>query len=177
MLGGRRLLLAAAATWVASACAGGNPGGEPNVDVGSSRSVVATELVRELPPGGELAEELLLERASGFDLFGDTVAIADRLAGRILLFRSTGEHLATLGGPLGPGDPEILESPVRVEFAPDGTLWAGDRARSVIAGFPPGGGEPRIARVWPATSAATFRVDRVLGPVGLSAQAGFLLAA
>ncbi len=177
MLRGRRFLLAAAATWVASACAGGNPGGEPNVDVGSSRSVVATELVRELPPGGELAEELFLERASGFDLFGDTVAIADRLAGRIQLFRSTGEHLAALGGPLGPGDPEILESPVRVEFAPDGTLWAGDRARSVIAGFPPGGGEPRIARVWPATSAATFGVDRVLGPVGLSAQAGFLLTA
>ncbi len=138
---------------------------------------MATELVLEVPPGGVLAEGLFLERASGFDLFGDTVAIADRLGGRIQLFRSTGEHIATLGGPLGPGDPEILESPVRVEFAPDGTLWAGDPVRSVVAGFPPEGGEARIARVWPATSAATFGVDPVLGPVGLSAQAGFLLTA
>lgn len=169
------LRLVAVAALAACACGEGHTADRP--DIGSSRSVVTTNLALELPPGGVLAEELFLERASGFDLFGDTVAITDRVAGRIQLFRSTGEHIATLGGFPGPGDPEVLESPVRIEFAPDGTLWAGDRVRSVVAGFPPGGGEPRIARVWPATSAATFGVDHVLGPVGLSAQTGFLLTA
>ncbi len=138
---------------------------------------MATELVRELPPGGVLADELFFERASGFALFGDTVAIADRLAGRIHLFRSTGEHIATLGGPPGPGDPETLESPVRIAFAPDGTLWAGDTGRGVVAGFPPGGGEPHTARVPLATSAATFGVDLILGPIGISGEVGFLLTA
>ena len=138
---------------------------------------MAVELVRELPPGGVLADDIFLESARGFDLFGDTVAIADRLAGRIQLFRSTGEHIATLGGPPGPGDPEVLKSPSRVEFAPNGTLWVGDSGRGAVVGFSPGGGEPHTARVWPATSAVTFGVDHILGPVGLSGQAGFLLTA
>lgn len=171
----RRLLPGVAAAWAVGACAGADAEGRP--DVGESVEVVAVELVRELPPGGVLADDIFLESARGFDLFGDTVAIADRLAGRVQLFRSTGEHIATLGGPLGPGDPETLKSPFRVEFAPDGTLWAGDTGRGVVAGFPPGGVEPRTARVWPATSAATFGVDHVLGPVGISGQAGFLLTA
>lgn len=156
-------------------CLGGDAGGRASVD--SVRGVVATELVLEVPDGGVLAEEFFLERAAGFDLFGDTVAIADRTAGRIQLFRSTGEHIATLGGPPGPGDPETLGSPNRVEFAPDGTLWAGDTQRGAVVGFPPGGGEPYAARVQPATSAATFGVDHVLGSIGISGEAGFLLTA
>ncbi|WP_419936230.1 hypothetical protein [Candidatus Palauibacter sp.] len=135
-----------------------------------------SEFVQELPPGGILSHDIFLERARGFDLFGDTVAIADRLAGRVQLFRSKGEHIATLGGPLGPGDPEILQSPWRVEFAPDGTLWVGDPGRGALVGFPLGGGEPQTAQL-PVATTAGFGVDHVLGPVGASAHPGFLLTA
>ncbi len=136
-------------------------------------------MVRELPPGGIMADDVFLESADGFDLFGDTIAIADRLAGRIQLFRSDGEHLATLGGPLGPGDPDVLRSPMRVQFAPDGALWVGDPGRASIVRFPSGGGEPQTARLPGAAIATTvgFGVDQVLGAIGLSAQPGFLLAA
>ena len=135
------------------------------------------EFVRELPPGGILSEDILLERAGTFDLFGDTVAIADGLAGRVQLFHSNGDHIATLGGPTGPGDPEILELPMRVEFAPDGTLWVGDPGRGVLAGFAPGDAEPRTVRLPVITTAAGIGVDHVLGPVGASTQPGFLLTA
>lgn len=171
----RRLLSAAAAALATLACGEGRAGDRP--DVGSSRKIVVTELVRELPPGGILAHDIFLESAYGFDLFGDTVATADGLAGRVQLFRSSGEHIATLGGPLGPGDPDILELPVRVQFAPDGTFWVGDVGRAALVGFAPGGGEPRIARLPVVTTAEGFGVDRVLGPVGPSAQPGFLLTA
>lgn len=159
--------------WATAACVGGDAAGRAGAN--SVRDVVAAELVLEVPDGGVLAEEFFIEEADGFDLFGDTVAIADRTAGRIQLFRSTGEHIATLGGPPGPGDPETLGSPNRLEFAPDGTLWAGDTQRAAVVGFPPGGGEPYTARVQPATSAATFGVDHVLGPIGISGEAGFRL--
>ena len=135
------------------------------------------ELVRELPPGGVLSDDLFLETARGFDLFGDTVAIADRLAGRVQLFRSEGEHIATLGGPSGPGDPDVLQSPMRVEFAPDGALWVGDLGRGALVRFPPGEGEPRTVRLPVISTAAGFGVDHVLGPVGPSVEPGFLLTA
>ena len=135
------------------------------------------ELVRELPPGGVLSDDLFLESADGFDLFGDTVAIADRLAGRVQLFRSEGEHIATLGGPSGPGDPDVLQSPMRVEFAPDGALWVGDLGRGALVRFPPGEGEPRTVRLPVISTAAGFGVDHVLGPVGPSVEPGFLLTA
>ena len=135
------------------------------------------ELVRELPPGGVLSDDIFLETARGFDLFGDTVAIADRVAGRVQLFRSDGEHIATLGGPAGPGDPEVLQSPWRVEFAPDGALWVGDPGRGALVRFPPGGGEPRTVRLPVITTAAGFGVDHVLGPVGPSGEPRFLLTA
>ncbi len=135
------------------------------------------ELVRELPPGGVLSDDLFLESADGFDLFGDTVAIADRLAGRVQLFRSEGEHIATLGGPSGPGDPDVLQSPWRVEFAPDGALWVGDLGRGALVRFPPGDGEPRTVRLPVISTAAGFGVDHVLGPVGPSVEPGFLLTA
>ncbi len=136
------------------------------------------ELAQELPPAGLLSDDLFLETARGFDLFGDTVAVADRMAGRVQLFRASGEHIATLGGPLGPGDPEILESPWRVQFAPDGALWVGDPGRAALVRFPSGGGEPQAARLPGAAVATTvgFGVDHVLGAIGLSAQPGFLLA-
>ncbi len=136
-------------------------------------------MVGELPPGGIMSDDLFLESADGFDLFGDTVAIADRLAGRVQLFRSEGEHIATLGGPSGPGDPDVLQSPMRVQFAPDGALWVGDPGRASIVRFPSGGGEPRAARLPGAAIATTvgFGVDHVLGAIGLSAQPDFLLAA
>ncbi len=135
------------------------------------------ELVRELPPGGVLSDDLFLETARGFDLFGDTVAIADRLAGRVQLFRSGGEHIATLGGPSGPGDPDVLQSPWRVEFAPDGALWVGDLGRGALVRFPPGEGEPRTVRLPVISTAGGFGVDHVLGPVGPSVEPGFLLTA
>ncbi len=135
------------------------------------------ELVRELPPGGVLSDDLFLETARGFDLFGDTVAIADRVAGRVQLFRSEGEHIATLGGPSGPGDPDVLQSPMRVEFAPDGALWVGDLGRGALVRFPPGEGEPRTVRLPVISTAAGFGVDHVLGPVGPSVEPGFLLTA
>ncbi|WP_419860279.1 hypothetical protein [Candidatus Palauibacter sp.] len=135
------------------------------------------ELVQELPPGGILSDDLFLETARGFDLFGDTVAIADRVAGRVQLFRSDGEHIATLGGPLGPGDPDVLQSPWRVEFAPDGALWVGDPGLGALVQFPPGDGEPRTVRLPVISTAAGFGVDHVLGPVGLSVEPNFLLTA
>ena len=135
------------------------------------------ELVRELPPGGVLSDDLFLETARGFDLFGDTVAIADRVAGRVPLFCSEGEHIATLGGPSGPGDPDVLQSPMRVEFAPDGALWVGDLGRGALVRFPPGEGEPRTVRLPVISTAAGFGVDHVLGPVGPSVEPGFLLTA
>lgn len=162
--------VAALAVW---ACGAGSIPDRP--DAGSSRTVAANEFLRELPPGGVLAHDIFLERARGFDLFGDTVAVADRLAGRVHLFRSTGEHIATLGGPLGPGDPEILKSPWRVEFAPDGALWVGDPGQGALVQFPRGGGEPHAVRLPVATTAAGFGVDHVIGPVGPSTQPGFLL--
>lgn len=139
--------------------------------------VAVRELVRELPPGGILSEDLLLESADGFDLFGDTVAVSDRMAGRVQLFGSSGEHIAALGGPLGPGDPEVLQSPWRVEFAPDGALWVGDVGRVALVRFPAGGGEPRVVRLSLGTPAGGFGVDRVLGPIALSIQPDFLLTA
>lgn len=170
----QRLSIVAVAAWTTWAC---GDSGRP--DVGSSSNVVAQEMVRELPPGGIMSDDLYLESADGFDLFGDTVAIADRLAGRVQLFRSDGKHIATLGGPSGPGDPDVLQSPMRVQFAPDGALWVGDPGRASIVRFPSGGGEPQTARLPGATMATTvgFGVDHVLGAIGLSAQPGFLLAA
>ena len=166
--------MAALTTW---AC--GDGAADSPLDVDSSRQVAVRERVQELPPAGLLSDDLFLETARGFDLFGDTVAVADRVAGRVQLFRSSGEHIATLGGPLGPGDPEILESPWRVQFAPDGALWVGDPGRAALVWFPSGGGEPQTARLPGATMATAvgFGVDHVLGAIGLSAQPGFLLAA
>lgn len=135
------------------------------------------ELVRELPPGGILSDDIFLETARGFDLFGDTVAIADRVAGRVQLFRASGEHIAALGGPLGPGDPDNLESPMRVEFAPDGALWVGDLGLGALVRFPPGEGGPRTVRLPVISTAIGFGVDHVLGPVGPSVEPGFLLTA
>ena len=171
----RRLLPGAAAAWATWACGEGGAGGR--LDVGSSREVVVGELVRELPSGGVLSDDLVLETARGFDLFGDTVAIADRVAGRVQLFRSDGEHIATLGGPAGPGDPEVLQSPWRVEFAPDGALWVGDPGRGALVRFPPGGCEPRTVRLPVPSTAGGFGVDHVLGPVGPSVEPRFLLTA
>ena len=151
------------AAWTTWAC--GDGGADSPLDVDSSRQLTVRELVQELPPGGLLADDLFLETADGFDLFGDTVAVSDRVAGRVQLFRSSGEHIATLGGPPGPGDPEMLESPMRVQFAPDGTLWVGDPGRAALVGFPSGGGEPQTARL-PGAAMATaigFGVDHFLG--------------
>jgi hypothetical protein len=164
-----------AAAWAAWACGEGGASGGP--DVGSSRKVVVKELVRELPPGGILSDNIFLESADGFDLFGDTVAIADRVAGRVQLFRSGGGHIATLGGPSGPGDPDVLQSPWRVEFAPDGALWVGDLGFGALVRFPPGGGEPRTVRLPVISTAGGFGVDHVLGPVGPSVEPGFLITA
>lgn len=166
-----------AAAWAIWGC--GEGGASGRIDVGSSRAVVPKQLVQELPPGGLLSDDLFLERARAFDLFGDTVAIADRVAGRVQLFRSDGEHIATLGGPSGPGDPDVLQSPWRVEFAPDGALWVGDSGLGALVRFPPGAGEPQTARL-PGAAMATavgFGVDHVLGPVGPSVEPGFLLTA
>lgn len=171
----RRLLPVAVAAPAIWACGDGQVGDRP--DIGSSREVVVNEFVRELPPGGILSHDILLERAGTFDLFGDTVAIADQLAGRVQLFRSSGDHVATLGGPPGPGDPETLQLPLRIEFAPDGTLWVGDPGRGVLVGFAPGDAEPRTVRLPVVTTAIGFGVDHVLGPVGPSTQPGFLLTA
>ncbi|MYC89238.1 MAG: hypothetical protein F4X22_13530 [Gemmatimonadales bacterium] len=173
----RRLGLVAMAALTTWAC--GDGGTDSPLDVDSSAQVAVRKLVQELPPAGLLSDDLFLESARGFDLFGDTVAVADRMAGRVQLFRSSGEHIATLGGPLGPGDPEILESPWRVQFAPDGSLWIGDPGRAALIRFPSGGGEPQTARLPGATMATAvgFGVDHVLGAIGLSARPRFLLAA
>ncbi|MDE0651040.1 MAG: hypothetical protein OXI12_11945 [Gammaproteobacteria bacterium] len=164
--------MAALTTW---AC--GDGAADSPLDVDSSRQLAVRELAQELPPAGLLADDLFLETARGFDLFGDTVAVADRVAGRVQLFRADGEHIATLGGPSGPGDPDVLQSPMRVEFAPDGALWVGDSGRGALVRFPPGDGEPRTVRLPVISTAVGFGVDHVLGPVGPSIEPGFLLTA
>ncbi len=118
----------------------------------------------------------ILEDAWSFDLRGDTVAIADRLAGRVQVFNLRGEHLKSLGGSTGTG-PDILEAPLHVGFAADGTLWVGDMGTGRLVRF---SSNLEVTGSVPAPingPIRRFAVDPVLGIVIASTTEGYLLAA
>ncbi|WP_419933889.1 hypothetical protein [Candidatus Palauibacter sp.] len=118
----------------------------------------------------------MLEGAQAFDLIGDTLAIADQLAGRVHLFDVAGRHLRTLGGPAGSG-PDVLQAPLHIVFGRDRSLWVGDGGGGRIVRFGP---DLEVAETiqLPARGlgfAGRFAVDPVLGVITASMSEGHLL--
>ena len=164
-------------TFVAFVAAAGCRGG-----VDTATHLVVGERWTRFPVAGAAASDEagipILQAARAFDLIGDTLAIADQLAGRIHLFDLTGRYFRALGGPVGSG-PEVLQSPVRIVFGPDRSLWVGDGRRGRIVRFGP---DLEVAETIHLPSgglgfADRFAVDPVLGIITASMSDGHLLAA
>ena len=127
---------------------------------------------------GDETGEPMLEDARAFDLIGDTLAIADRLAGRVYLFDVAGRHLRTLGGPAGSG-PDVLQAPQRVVFGRDRSLWVGEGRERRIVRFGPDLEVAETIRLSAGGPGVTgrFAVDPVLGAITASMSEDHLLAA